>query len=400
MNTRHRLLAPARVLAPVILAAATTMPAQAQTIEREFPAASGGRLTVDLETGGSIGVEGWDRKVVAITATKTGKDCDVVRLDLRPAANGVEARSEAVDDRDSILCDVELEIRVPKRFDLRLQTMGGEIRIAGVEGEARGQTMGGSLQLTGLQGTVDLETMGGSITLTDSQVDGRVHTMGGSVRIEDVVGNVRGTSMGGSVVYRNVTDPARNSRGGEIRLETMGGGIDLRDAPDGANVSTMGGSIRIGSAAGHVKARTMGGSIEIGAIDGWVEATTMGGSIDVRMVGDPAAGDRHVTLTSMGGDITLEVPDGLSMAFDITLAYTRDARREYRIISDFPMEQRRTDDWDTSQRQPKKYIYGSGSVAGGKHRIRIETVNGDIRVKRASSGASASATGTIPPADR
>lgn len=369
------------------LATPAAVPAAAQEpqLRREFNVAPGQRLEIHLETGGKISVTGWEREVVAVDARKSGRDCDLIAIEAEQRGSSVLVESEMVERANNIRCSLEIDVRVPSRFDVEVETMGGGVAITGVEGELSGQTMGGGLTLTRLRGRVDLTTMGGDIELTDSEVDGRVHTMGGRVRIEDVVGDVKGSSMGGNVVYRRVTDRAGKGSGDEVRINTMGGSINVDDAPAGANVETMGGTVRVTSARGHVRAKTMGGDIDLGAVDGWIEATTMGGDIEARMTGDPAQGDRHVTLVSMSGDVTLEVPAGLDMQIDITLAYTRNSRGNYRITSDFPLQQTETDAWDEENGSPRKYIYGNSTIGAGTHRIRIETVNGNITLRRAPS---------------
>jgi hypothetical protein len=100
------------------------------------------------------------------------------------------------------------------------------------------------------------------------------------------------------------------------------------------------------------------------------------------MVGNPAQGRRDVDISSKGGDITLTVPEGLSMEVDITLAYTRNARKTYRIISDFDLHEEESRDWDYDQGTPRRYLFATGSIAGGKNRIRIETINGDVYLKK------------------
>jgi hypothetical protein len=85
----------------------------------------------------------------------------------------------------------------------------------------------------------------------------------------------------------------------------------------------------------------------------------------------------------MGGDIILTVPAGLSMDFDIKLTLThRASNADYKIISDFPIDIEKSGDWDSSGRSDRRYIYGSGKVAGGKNKIRIDTVNGDVIIKK------------------
>jgi DUF4097 and DUF4098 domain-containing protein YvlB len=127
------------------------------------------------------------------------------------------------------------------------------------------------------------------------------------------------------------------------------------------------------SVEGTIGGKTMGGDINVDDAPSGADVQTMGGAIDITMVGDPEKGDRDVKLKSMSGDVALTVPAGLSVDLDITLAYTKESSRDYRIVSDFPIKLEYTKEWDHSQGSPREYIYGTGTIATGKHRIKIET---------------------------
>jgi len=353
-----------------------------QDVTREIKTQPGKRLEVDLNTGGSIEVNGWGKNLVSVKARVYSNEIKDYDLRIKETSFGVEVDVTST-GRGRNRGGVDLEIYVPEKYDLTLETMGGEIIISDVEGKIEGETMGGEIELRSLKGEVELTTMGGDITVEDSDLDGEVKTMGGEVVFKDVIGDLKGSTMGGDVVYINIKKRGKIDERKEIRISTMGGEISVDSAPSGANVSTMGGDIRIRAATKYVKAKTMGGDINIDEIDGAAQASTMGGDIEVTMIGDPAKGNRDVDLSSMGGDITLTLPDGLSIDFDITLTYTKRARA-YKIISDFPIKLEESEDWDYSEGSARKYIYGTGKIAGGKNRIKIDTINGDITIKKGS----------------
>jgi len=217
--------------------------------------------------------------------------------------------------------------------------------------------------------------MGGAIHLTNSDVDGKVTTMGGKALVEDVFGDVKVTSMGGEVTRRRVTRSDGSSIGEQVNIHTMGGSIDVSDAPLGADVHTMGGDITIDSARDYVKAETMGGDIRIKEVDGWVNATTMAGDVQVTVIGQ-----HDVELTSMHGDVTLVIPDGADLDIDIELDYTKNSSRNYKIVSDFPIDQKETADWDYDKGSPRKTIKGVSN--GGGNRVVIRTINGNVYLKR------------------
>ncbi len=349
-------------------------------VKRTFETTPGKRLEVDLTTGGSIEIKGWDKNEVSIAADLRGDEEDY-NLEFKERSWGISVEI-SFEGRRSSNGGVSIEVQVPKNYNLELETMGGEINIDGVEGEFSGETMGGEIRLSNLKGTANLTTMGGEIEVSDSELDGQVKTMGGEITLNDVIGDLNASTMGGEVTYRNKKKQDNRKNAKELTISTMGGEINVDDAPGGANVSTMGGEIRIRRARKYVKAKTMGGEIKIDEIDGGVKATTMGGEIRVNMVGNPDEYDRDVVLSSMGGDIELTVPEGLSMDFDIKLTITRRSSDKYKIISDFPINIEESDDWDRSEGSARRYIYGTGKVKDGKNRIRIDTINGDIIIKK------------------
>jgi DUF4097 and DUF4098 domain-containing protein YvlB len=347
----------------------------AGAFEREIPVRSGGLLEFDLKTGGDITVVGWGGESVQVSADLSGRSSENVDLAVEERDGGVLIRSRYIEERRSQNSSIKLEVRVPSIFDVKINSMGGGVSIDGVEGNFSGKTMGGKLNLTNLKGELQLTTMGGSITLTDSDVDGRVKTMGGKALVEDVFGDVKVTSMGGEVTHRRVTRTDGDSIGDQVKVDTMGGDIDVSEAPSGADVHTMGGDITIDSARDFVKAKTMGGDIRIQEVDGWVKATTMAGDVQVTVLGG-----HDVELTSMHGNITLVMPDGADLDIDIELDYTKNSSRSYKIVSDFQIDQQESADWDYQHGSPRKTIRGTS--AGGGNRVVIRTINGNVYLKR------------------
>jgi DUF4097 and DUF4098 domain-containing protein YvlB len=348
----------------------------------EFATSKGKKLDIDLKTGGGIAIAGWEKDSVAVRGYREGRDGQDAVLEMEGTASGVSVTSRYKGSRNNRNGGIRLEISVPRRYDIRLETMGGGVSIDNVDGRMSGKTMGGELALSGLKGRLDLLTMGGSITLKNSDVDGNVKTMGGEVLVEDVTGDVKPSSMGGNVTQRNITRRSGEVQGREVNISTMGGDINVDDAPLGAAVSTMGGTIHVHSASGFVKAKTMGGKVQLDAVDGWIDASTMGGNVEATMTGDPSQGKRSVSLSSMSGDVTLAVPAGLSMDINVELAYTEGHEGEYRITSDFPVKQEVSPEWERDNGSPRKIIHGTGAVAGGKNRVWIKTVNGNVTIRK------------------
>ncbi len=157
-----------------------------------------------MNTGGSVSITGWDKNEVVVDASINGQDKDNCRVEVNQPSSGIEIRSTYKDEFGSHNGRSHYEIKVPKKFNIMLQTMGGGIEISEVEGKMTGRTMGGRIDLSNLKGYVEFSTMGGGISLTDSEIDGKLSTMGGNVLIENVKGNISGSTMGGKVISRNV----------------------------------------------------------------------------------------------------------------------------------------------------------------------------------------------------
>ena len=398
----------------VMLPVLTMAGKDVRKVEKTFDLKMGGNLEIDLDVGGDITIEGWDRNEVVVKAKITGKHRDDVELDFDKDKSGLEV-SAGIDRHGTKRASCDLYIMVPAKFDIEFETVGGDVSIKGVEGEISGQTMGGDVDFEGLNGHLAVTTMGGDIFVLDSEVDGKVKTMGGDIEIRDVKGDLKGSTMGGDVTYRNVTRSDGGSveeimistMGGDLSLDyagksikaktyggdidvaraekvnvtTMGGDISIQEAPVGAKVKTMGGDIEIGTVGEYVDAETMGGDITVDEIDGWVKAITMGGDVEVTMTGDPDKGKRNVEIKSMSGDVDLTVPKGLSMEFDIEIQWTKDADRKPKIVSDLDIDIEETKEWKKKHGQKRKYIYGTGKAGGGKHLIKIRTINGDVTIK-------------------
>ncbi len=345
-------------------------------LEREFKTSSGKELKVSLIHGGSINVDGWDKEAIQVTAKIRGREIDDDDIKFRQHGGGLDI---TVNPRYHSR-GVELFIRVPEKYNLDLETMGGDISVSNVQGEIEGKTMGGDLDFKDIKGELQFTTMGGDITMKNSEVDGNAKTMGGDLEFINVHGDIRANTMGGDIMMHNTA--SFKGKPSELDLSTMGGEIEVDEALLGLKAETMGGDIKIGKAANFLKVKTMGGEISVKEIDGWVEATTMGGDVSIVMTGDADKGDRHVTLSSMGGEIDLTLPSGISANFDIELTYTKSSHRDYRIKSDFPLEIDEDEDWDYDNGDPRKVIRGTGKTGGGKHDIRIETINGNVTIRK------------------
>jgi beta-lactamase regulating signal transducer with metallopeptidase domain/vacuolar-type H+-ATPase subunit E/Vma4 len=169
--------------------------------------------------------------------------------------------------------------------------------------------------------------------------------------------------------------------GNVIVIDKDGGDIQLDDVPHDANLSTGGGAISVGRARGAVSAHTGGGDIEIGPTGGSAAASTGAGDVSINLVGEAP---HPVNVSSGKGNVEIILPTNVNATLDLEVGYTRNWGKHPCIKGDWPLTVTETDNWDSTQGTPRKYVRVRQTLGKGGPVIRVRTVNGDIRLKRGS----------------
>lgn len=156
---------------------------------------------------------------------------------------------------------------------------------------------------------------------------------------------------------------------------SMGGDIEVNDAPSGATLRTMGGDIRVSNSNGVVVAKTMGGNIRVRRLAGSLDAATMGGNVRVEILGDGSG--RSIELSSMGGQLEIEVPKDFAADFDVQLEQNEDERPGH-IHTDIPLHI--TESHRRHWFRRVTVLTATGKVGNGGNRIRLWTIGGDITI--------------------
>lgn len=154
------------------------------------------------------------------------------------------------------------EIKVPAKFNLKISTAGGDIKVGGVDGEISLNTSGGDIWADRVTGYLKLNTSGGDIKIfsNDASIDAK--TSGGDITLE-----YTGKNKG-------------------IELRTSGGDIDINLPSDFSaklELSTSGGDVSCNFKLNNVE--RMSRTKIIGEINNGgnkLIAATSGGDIEVR----------------------------------------------------------------------------------------------------------------------
>ena len=162
--------------------------------ERTVPAREGGTLELDLDTGGDIEIIGTDDQKVSVHGTLGGRDWQETTVALKDRNGDATLVTRYTGSSSEQTFDNRFSIRVPKKFNVRLQSAGGGVHITNVDGSFSGETGGGKIAIEGAKGEAHLSTGGGDVRVTKSNLDGSVSTGGGTVRFEGVTGDIVGSS--------------------------------------------------------------------------------------------------------------------------------------------------------------------------------------------------------------
>ena len=218
---------------------------------------------------------------------------------------------------------VSFEVRVPRRYDLKINTQGGNIDVQDIDGQ------------------VDLVTAGGDITVSRvgklgnaRRVAAHLETQGGHITMGDVAGAVQAETAGGHILAGNINgDALLRTGGGHIQtghitgiatLETGGGNLRVEKGGASVTADTAGGQINFDEAAGALHVQTGDGAVHIDHVTGPTLLEGSSSGIFLRQV------DAPLRASAGSGNMILYVPRGLAATIDAAVARSGG----HRIVAD------------------------------------------------------------------
>ena len=309
-----------RAASCLIVTLALAVSASAETrIERTLKIDSGGRLEVDTEMG-SITVTGSSRSDVHVVVTSRNRDLEEL-LTFRFEDGGKTARISARRKGGHLFNwsygdnRVRFEIEVPTSTALDLDSSGGGLMVASLQGNVKLRSSGGSLDLRDIQGDVNGHTSGGGVRLKSITGRVRVESSGGSIDGSDLDGSVEGDTSGGGITMSRVT--------GDLKVHSSGGSIHIEEAGGLVDADTSGGGIRASFARGNShggRLESSGGSIQLSLdpksdleIDASADRVTTDLPLQVRgeisrhrVQGTLGKGGQRLRIHTSGGGIHIE----------------------------------------------------------------------------------------------
>ena len=230
--------------------------------EKSFNISSGKNLLVDISSG-DVKVTYWDKNEVYIKVFGNENAMEKMNFAMEATDEMVKVTGKKKSSISSWFSNVnvEIEIKVPAKFNLDISTAGGDIKCGGITGKAELITSGGDIWADKFSGLMIASTSGGNIFLFCSDANIEAETSGGDIKLE-----YEGDNKG-------------------IDLSTSGGDIEVK-VPKEINasmeLSTSGGDVSCSLSMNNVK--KISGSRLIGDLNGGGEkllAHTSGGDISV-----------------------------------------------------------------------------------------------------------------------
>jgi DUF4097 and DUF4098 domain-containing protein YvlB len=269
-NLATRFAATVGTLSAVLLVAAQGSATDHQgklteEFHQSYALAPGGRVSLE-NINGAVHISGWDKNEVKVDAVKyanskerledatikvsAGNDSVSIRTEYRHRDNSWD--SEGRDNPAS----VEYTLTVPRSVRLdEIKLINGSLDIQGVSGEVRAACINGRLTARGLQGPAELSNINGR---TEAMFD----RLGESIELSSVNGSVQLTlpsdsqaKVEASTVHGGIDNDfglrvnhhqwvghdlrgELGNGGTRIKLSNVNGGIEIRHASDGRQLST------------------------------------------------------------------------------------------------------------------------------------------------------------------
>ena len=291
-----------RLLLPTLLVAAFPLVALASTpIDETRPLDARGKVDIS-NVKGRIQVRVWDRPQVHVSGS-LGRG--VERLEIEGDGDNLEIKvryPRNISDRNSepttLIVDVptlasldidgvaaEISVIGTAGRELEINSVSGNVTVAGAPGSADVESVSGDLQLTLNSANVDVQTVSGNITLRGRLV--------GEIQSETVSGNLgvdsrkeRVRRLSSSTVSGNATLQVGLAEGGSIKAESVSGDIKVITPRSlSANVSgeSFSGHLRAPGATIHKPEFGPGSDFEqrYGSGSGEIHMETFSGSVEL-----------------------------------------------------------------------------------------------------------------------
>lgn len=132
---------------------------------------------------------------------------------------------------------LRFEISLPKSYNAKVSSSGGDISLNDLSGNADLHSSGGDVNVQNTSGDIIVSTSGGDIVTTNNSGNLELNTSGGDIKTIGFNGNVSASSSGGDIILegKNGQIDAHTS-GGEINLNYTGQNMGIKLVSSGGDI--------------------------------------------------------------------------------------------------------------------------------------------------------------------
>ena len=250
---------PSKMVVSLCLAATVALlprPAAAQQKVEARRSASADALVEIENPAGSIRVIGWERGEVSVTG-----DLGAGASGLDFTGSGSRIRVGVDTERNPHGVISSLEVHVPAKSRLQIESFAGSITVEGVAGTVSAETVNGSITVSGQAREISAESVNGAVQVSGASTHTKAESVNGSVVVRGASGDLDASTVNGRL---EVSGGAFE----RAHLETVSGSLVFEGAlVSGANLETetVSGSVTIAlpaNVAADFSISTFSGSVE------------------------------------------------------------------------------------------------------------------------------------------
>jgi DUF4097 and DUF4098 domain-containing protein YvlB len=333
-----------------------------QVVTAQIPANS----SIEIQNPhGDVSIAAGDGSVVEVQSHEvafTNSDAEAKKIfDAEAEHVTVSGSAVLVKSESNSNGHVNLTVTVPKSAHVIVNTGKGDVTAAG---------LGAGIGVTAANGDVHLSAIAGSVQMhfSNSKHDFSAHQIDGDVTTEGDVNDFTLSEIKGKVTQNGEIL-------GDVHLESVSGPIHLHTSVTDLQIGSLPGDLtldsddlRVNEAKGQVRVETHSKDVDLSQISGDTYVENRDGRISVE-----PAGNYNVEAKNGKGDVDLTLPPNAS-------ATVNGRTRNGDIVTEFELP--------ISGEESKTV---NGKIGSGGSKIVLSAENGDVRIKRGSAVAAASA---------
>lgn len=228
---------------------------QIQTI----PAQPGEKLSIDLDLG-NVQITSWNQNQVQFKITQNGPDIQRFlqhhQIAIGRQDHEVSLNATGDDSTSNAAADIQYEITVPAKFDLRLKNQAGNAVLSALNGAISADIRAGNLDVAACAGTVDASAQAGNITLHGITAITNARASDGNIEAADCQSPLTLTTHNGNIdLARIAADVKAQTKNGNIVTTTISGAIDAATQMGNVEIRRLtGASVQASTAMGNIAA--------------------------------------------------------------------------------------------------------------------------------------------------